>query len=186
VTKRVFDVVAGILMAIIAAPIILVLAVLIRRQSVGPGIFAQERVGRHQEVFTCYKLRTMASDTGNLPSHHVSSMAITPIGKMLRKTKLDELPQLYNVIRGDMSFVGPRPCLPSQTELIAERATRGVYALRPGITGLAQINKVDMSEPQRLAEFDARYVKTANFGFDLKILILTLLGSGLASDAAHK
>jgi len=103
---------------------------------------------------------------------------VTPLGRWLRRLKLDELPQLWNVLRGDMSLVGPRPCLPSQTELIAERRARGVYALRPGITGVAQVAGVDMSDPPRLAALDATYLATVSAAADLRLLLATVRGAG--------
>ncbi len=154
---------------------------LIRAGSPGPGIFAQERVGRDGAIFTCYKFRTMKQGTVQAGTHEVSGDAITPLGRFLRRTKLDELPQLWNVLTGEMSFVGPRPCLPSQTTLIDEREKRGVLSLRPGITGLAQINDIDMSDPLRLAEKDAEYLRARSFGLDLSILFRTVFqraGSG--------
>ncbi len=184
--KRLFDLAIAIPSAMFVLPIILVLSILIRIQSRGPAIFTQKRVGRDQKIFTCYKLRTMAFGTKDLPSHQVSGGAITSIGRILRKTKLDELPQLYNIICGEMSFVGPRPCLPSQADLISERAARGLFTLRPGVTGLAQINNVDMSTPGKLATIDAEYLTNASFCLDLKIIALTVLGSGLSVDAAAK
>jgi O-antigen biosynthesis protein WbqP len=174
--KRAFDVVASAVGLAISWPLILVLAVLIRRDSDGPGIFAQSRVGRHGRAFQCYKLRTMRNDTPHLPSHDVMASQITPVGRFLRRSKLDELPQLWNVLRGDMSLVGPRPCLPSQTLLVSERMRRSVLDLRPGITGLAQINDIDMSDPVRLAVADAQYLATQSFLLDLEILFRTVFG----------
>jgi O-antigen biosynthesis protein WbqP len=104
--------------------------------------------------------------------------AVTPFGRFLRRTKLDELPQLWNVLKGEMSLVGPRPCLPNQEELIAERQKRGVFAVRPGITGLAQVNEIDMSEPARLAEVDERMIRTLTLKDYFRYLVLTLTGKG--------
>lgn len=166
---------------LVGGPAILVLAMLIRRESEGPGIFVQERVGRHGKPFRCYKLRTMRKNAPNVPTHHAPAGQITPLGRMLRSTKLDELPQLWNVLKGEMSFVGPRPSLPSQTELVEERRTRGVLDIRPGITGLAQIEDIDMSDPVRLALKDEEYLRRRSFGLDLAILFRTVFkgaGSG--------
>jgi O-antigen biosynthesis protein WbqP len=174
--KRAFDLVVAVFGLMITWPLILVLAILIRRDSDGPAIFAQSRVGRRGRPFQCYKLRTMRRDTPHLPSHDVMASQITPMGSFLRKTKLDELPQLWNVARGEMSLVGPRPCLPSQTLLVAERLRRSVLDLRPGITGLAQINAIDMSDPVRLAEVDAQYLAAQSFWLDLEILFRTVFG----------
>lgn len=163
---------------IISAPIIALLVLLIKRDSEGPGIFRQVRVGRNGKPFVCYKLRTMSQDAPNVPTHDSRSSSITRIGRWLRATKADELPQLWNVLMGQMSFVGPRPCLPTQVELIEERRKRGVLELRPGITGLAQINDIDMSDPVRLAKVDADYVAKRTFALDMKILVRTVTGGG--------
>lgn len=159
----------------VAAPFIAVLALAVRLDSPGPGIFRQVRVGRHKQPFTCYKLRTMASGTPNVPTHDASAAYVTRLGNFLRKTKLDELPQLWNVVRRDMSFVGPRPCLQTQVDLIRERDERGVFDILPGITGLAQIRGIDMSNPVRLAEADAEYVRRRSLRLDLEILLRTIV-----------
>jgi O-antigen biosynthesis protein WbqP len=103
---------------------------------------------------------------------------VTPAGRWLRRSKLDELPQLWNVLRGEMSFVGPRPCLPSQVELVAARRARGLYAIRPGITGVAQVAGLDMSDPQRLAAADAEYLETMSLRTDLRLMLMTAFGAG--------
>ncbi len=151
---------------------------IVRLQSSGPGIFAQERVGRHGRHFTCYKFRTMAVGTQQAATNLVPAHAVTGIGKFLRRTKIDELPQVWNIIRNEMSFVGPRPCLPVQVELIEARRVRGVLALKPGISGLGQIQGVDMSDPVRLARLDARYGKLQSITLDLKIILATIVGKG--------
>jgi len=161
-----------------AFPFLLVAGIAIRLSSPGPAVFSQIRVGREGRHFTCYKLRTMALGTKHVGTHEVPAASITPVGKMLRATKLDELPQLWNVLRGEMSLVGPRPCLPVQEELIEERRERGVLTILPGITGLAQVEGIDMSEPRRLAERDADYLSRRSLAFDLKILVWTVLGKG--------
>lgn len=180
--KRTFDLVGAICGLLIAWPLILVLAILIRRGSSGPGIFSQPRIGRNGQVFVCHKLRTMQQGTPNVPTHMASAAQVTPIGGFLRKTKLDELPQLWNVLRGEMSFVGPRPCLPTQTALVEERRKRGVFEIRPGITGLAQINGIDMSDPVKLAEKDAEYARIRSFTLDLAILFKTVFGGAGSGD----
>jgi O-antigen biosynthesis protein WbqP len=180
--KRLCDFLGALLGLVVAGPAILLLVVLIRRESEGPGIFVQERVGRGRRLFRCYKLRTMRRGTPNVPTHEAAAAEITRIGRFLRRTKLDELPQLWNVLKGEMSFVGPRPCLPSQTELIEERDRRGVYALRPGITGLAQIKDIDMSQPQRLAQADADYLARRSLRLDLEILWRTVFSGAGSGD----
>ncbi len=141
-------------------------------------IFTQERVGKHQRRFDCYKIRTMRAGTGDMASHDASTDQITRIGRFLRRSGLDELPQIVNVLKGDMSFVGPRPCLPVQTQLIKARADHGVYDILPGVTGLAQIQGVDMSDPQRLARIDGEYVRIKSLGTDLRIIWATVRGKG--------
>ncbi len=176
--KRVFDILASVAGLIVFGPVILVLAVWVRRDSPGPGIFAQARVGRGERIFTCYKLRTMRQGTVSAASHETPVSAVTDLGTFLRKWKLDELPQLWNVLRGEMSFVGPRPCLPVQADVIEARRARGVFELRPGITGLAQVHDVDMSQPERLAEVDAEYGATRSFAGDLLLILQTVTGKG--------
>ncbi|MGL5005951.1 MAG: sugar transferase [Plesiomonas sp.] len=141
-------------------------------------IFFQQRVGRDQKPFTLIKFRTMSVDTTSVATHLVNTASITAFGRFLRKTKLDELPQLINVLKGEMSFVGPRPCLFNQHELIAERELRGVFTVLPGITGLAQINSVDMSTPVQLAELDQQMIKTLNLKNYISYIIQTVLGKG--------
>lgn len=145
----------------------------------GSPLFRQTRVGRHQRAFTLVKFRTMRLGTASVASHFADTSAITPFGRFLRRSKLDELPQLWNVLRGEMSLVGPRPCLFSQEELINERASRGVFEFRPGITGLAQINNIDMSTPALLAETDARMLKSLNCFSYFRFIVMTILGKGL-------
>nr|WP_297264618.1 sugar transferase [Mesorhizobium sp.] len=160
---------------VLSSPVVLAAAVAVRATSPGPALLVQERVGRGEAPFRCLKLRTMWKDTRAVPTHEASAGAITPVGRLLRRTKLDELPQLWNVLKGEMSFVGPRPCLLTQETLISARRRRGVYALRPGITGLAQVRGVDMSDPERLAAIDAEYLERRSVGLDLRILLATLI-----------
>jgi O-antigen biosynthesis protein WbqP len=180
--KRAFDFSACALFLLILWPVLLVIIIAIRLQSPGSAIFAQVRVGKHGRLFTCYKLRTMYSGTSNVPTHLVAASAVTALGDYLRRFKIDELPQLWNVLLGDMSLVGPRPCLPSQTELVEARRKLGVLEVRPGITGLAQVNGVDMSDANRLAELDARYARSQSLWNDLKLIWATLRGQGIGVD----
>jgi O-antigen biosynthesis protein WbqP len=179
---RALDIVLASIGLFVAAPLLLVCVVMIRATTYGPGLFRQERVGRNRQPFVCLKLRTMRNDTPAAASHQIERAAITPIGRLLRKAKLDELPQLWNVLRGDMSLVGPRPCLPIQTELIEARDRLGVYRLRPGVTGPAQVLGIDMSEPHRLAEVDARWLSDSSVGSYVKTILLTAVGRGLGKD----
>ncbi len=176
--KRVFDIVLSIPMLIVFSPIIATLVVCICLGSAGPGIFRQARVGRHRKTFTCYKLRTMTQNTPSAPTHELTAASTTRIGGFLRRTKLDELPQLWNIVKGDMSFVGPRPCLPSQTALIEERNKLELYKIRPGITGVSQLAGMDMSDPEKLAQLDATYLDKMGVVFDLKTILKTAIGGG--------
>lgn len=180
--KRAFDIVAAAAGLVISAPLVLLAALAVRAETPGSPLFAQARVGRNEKVFTCYKLRTMFADTRHVPTHQSSAASVTRVGAVLRRLKIDELPQLYNVLKGEMSLVGPRPCLPSQTALIEERRKRGVFAIRPGITGLAQVQGVDMSDPQRLAVLDAAYAGSRTFRQDLGLLVATVSGRGIGLD----
>ena len=144
----------------------------------GSPIFRQERVGRGKKPFLLMKFRSMHVNTKSVATHLANSSSVTKYGAFLRKSKLDELPQLFNVLLGDMSLVGPRPNLFNQEELIHERNSRGVYSVRPGITGLAQINKIDMSTPQLLAETDAKLIQSLNTLGYFKYIFLTVFGKG--------
>jgi lipopolysaccharide/colanic/teichoic acid biosynthesis glycosyltransferase len=144
----------------------------------GSPIFRQERVGRDQKPFVLVKFRTMRPDTASVASHLADASAITTLGSFLRRTKLDELPQLWNVLKGEMSLVGPRPCLFNQTELISERASHAVFSARPGITGLSQVNSIDMSTPRLLAETDARMLKELTVSTYFKYIFMTVVGKG--------
>jgi O-antigen biosynthesis protein WbqP len=176
--KRTFDIVSGALGIVVLSPVLVILVLIIRLESAGSGIFAQRRVGKNGRVFTCLKLRTMMTGTKQTGTHEVGSSSITRVGRCLRSSKLDEVPQLWNVLKGEMSLVGPRPCLPMQVKLIGEREERGVLEVLPGITGLAQVEGIDMSDPVRLAERDADYVRGQSFWLDMKILFWTVLGKG--------
>mgnify|MGYP000722383867 CR=1 FL=1 len=144
----------------------------------GSPVFFQTRVGRNKKPFTLVKFRTMPVETKSVATHLVGASSVTKLGGFLRKTKLDELPQLYNVLKGEMSLVGPRPCLPSQQQLILERERGGVFLVRPGITGLAQVNEIDMSTPELLAQWDARMIAEFSLTLYFKLLVQTVLGAG--------
>lgn len=174
---RLLDLLFSIIGLVIGLPLIVVLIILGWFDSGSP-LFKQQRVGLHKKPFILVKFRTMRADTESVASHLADSSAITSYGRILRRTKLDELPQLFNVMKGEMSLVGPRPCLFNQNELIEARDTLGVFEVRPGITGLAQINNVDMSEPEKLAQMDARMIDSLNIRNYLKYLLLTILGKG--------
>ena len=176
--KRCLEFLLAGMLFLFLAPLLLVLCLAVRWNSHGPALFRQERVGKDRSPFICLKLRTMKSGTRQAGTHEIGADAVTGLGKILRKLKLDELPQLINVLRGEMSFVGPRPCLPTQTELVREREIRGVFTLLPGITGLGQVRGIDMSDPVRLAECDAEYVRNRSWTLDAAIVWRTLVGGG--------
>ena len=164
---RVFDFVFSFLGLLFGFPLLVVLAI-IGLFDTGSPIFRQVRVGRNQKPFTLVKFRTMKVDTASVATHLASSASVTQFGSFLRRTKLDELPQLWNVLKGEMSLVGPRPGLFNQEELTAERAKRGVYDVRPGITGLAQVSEIDMSTPTLLAETDQQMIQSLTLKMYLK------------------
>jgi O-antigen biosynthesis protein WbqP len=174
---RIFDILFSFIGLLFLSPIILLL-IIIGLFDTGSPLFRQERVGVNQMPFNLLKFRSMHVNTKAVATHLVQVSAITKWGSFLRKSKLDELPQLFNVLKGDMSFVGPRPNLFNQPELIEERSKRNVYAIRPGITGLAQINKIDMSTPQLLAETDAKMITHLNVWYFFKYIFLTVFGKG--------
>lgn len=176
--KRAFDIFFAMALALPAAFLAFACWLAIRADSPGGGIFRQVRVGQEGKAFVCYKLRTMYIETKDAPSHETPKSAVTRVGSFLRRYKLDELPQIWNVLSGEMSFVGPRPCLPSQTELIEARRALGVLSLRPGITGIAQVKGIDMSNPDRLAREDARYLTDNGVARDFSLMAATLFGSG--------
>ena len=174
---RIFDILFSFFGLILLSPILIVL-IIIGYFDTGSPIFRQERVGKGMKPFRLMKFRSMHVNAPSVATHLASASSITPFGSFLRKSKLDELPQLWNVFIGDMSLVGPRPNLYNQEELIHERDLRGVYSVSPGITGLAQINKIDMSTPQLLAETDTKMIKELNTLGYFKYIFLTVFGKG--------
>lgn len=144
----------------------------------GAPIFRQTRIGINRKIFILYKFRTMKVDTASVPTHLAAAASVTVFGRFLRKTKLDELPQLWNVLKGEMSLVGPRPCLPNQDNLMKAREKLGVFSVRPGITGLAQISGIDMSRPELLAKIEAKMLDDFSIIQYFKYISLTLLGKG--------
>ncbi len=176
--KRLVDLIFALAVILFAGWILVIVWGLVRLTSPGPGIFAQERVGKDGATFMCLKFRTMREGTKQAGTHELSASDVTAIGKFLRASKLDELPQVINILRNELSLIGPRPCLPTQMELIGERDKRGVLSVKPGITGLAQINDVDMSVPEALARWDERYMRLRGLFLDLAILWATMKGGG--------
>lgn len=174
---RLIDILASFTGLILLSPFILIIAIILFFEH-GKPLFIQTRVGRNQAQFRLVKFRSMSPKAADLPTHEVSADLITRTGKFIRATKLDELPQLWNVLKGEMSLVGPRPCLPTQEELINEREALGVFKLRPGITGPAQVKNIDMSTPKKLALEDSLMVDSLTLGSYLKYVLLTVTGSG--------
>lgn len=175
---RIFDIVLSLLGLILGFPVLLILT-LIGFFDTGSPIFRQVRVGQHQQPFTLVKFRTMRLDTESVATHLANSASITRYGRFLRKTKLDELPQLWNVLKGEMSLVGPRPGLFNQQALTEERAKRGVYEVRPGITGLAQVSEIDMSTPVLLAETDQKMIQSLTLASYFRYIFMTIAGKGV-------
>lgn len=174
---RLFDFLLAFFGLLFTSPI-LILVTLLGLFDTGSPIFIQQRVGRNKMPFMLIKFRTMSVDTKSVASHLADSASITALGAFLRRTKIDELPQLINVLKGEMSLVGPRPNLFNQVELIAERDSKGIYSVLPGITGLAQVRRIDMSTPQKLAEVDLEMLEGLTIKKYFKYIIMTATGSG--------
>jgi O-antigen biosynthesis protein WbqP len=174
---RILDFSFSLLGLVLGSPVLLVIY-LVGLFDTGSPVFKQERVGRNKKPFMLIKFRTMSVDTASVASHLSSTASITKMGGFLRKTKLDELPQLWNVLKGEMSLVGPRPGLFNQEELTAAREDEGVFLVRPGITGLSQVSDIDMSTPELLAKTDARMISEMSLKNYFKYIIQTVLGAG--------
>lgn len=175
--RRVFDILISIYLLVLFSPLFLVLAIIIKLDSKGPVFFTQMRIGRNNRLFKFYKFRTMAVGTPNVATEELkdSKSYITPFGRILRKTSMDELPQLINIFKGDMTFIGPRPALYNQYELKDMRTKVGVYRLLPGLTGWAQVNGRDMLSDEVKTSYDEYYLKNRSMGLDFKILVMTVL-----------
>lgn len=175
--KRLFDMAVSLAGFTLLFPFFLVVALLVRLTSRGPVFHISDRVGRNNELFRMFKFRTMRMDTPHVATHLMGDPAkyLTPVGGFLRKTSLDELPQFLNVIKGDMSLVGPRPALFNQDDLIELRTEKGVHTLVPGITGWAQVNGRDELPIPEKVDLDAEYLACRSFGLDLKILVMTFI-----------
>jgi O-antigen biosynthesis protein WbqP len=175
--KRAFDVVLATIASVTLAMPMLVISVAIRLTSKGPALYWSDRVGRDNKLFSMPKFRSMRTDTPVVATHLLADTEnfITPVGSFLRKSSLDEVPQLWSILRGDMSFVGPRPALFNQDDLIAQRTQLGVHTLIPGLTGWAQVNgRDDLPIPEKVA-LDAEYMRRRSLGFDLYVLWLTAI-----------
>lgn len=183
--KKAVDLAFALVVIVFLWWLLIVIYLAIRFTSAGPGILRQVRVGYRKAHFTCFKFRTMVVDAPVRPTHEVGASALAPLGKGLRRFKLDELPQAINVLAGQMSLVGPRPCLPTQDALIEARHERDVYSIVPGITGYAQANGIDMSDPERLAKADQEYLALRSIPLDLKIMLATLIGRAVGPEGAN-
>lgn len=177
-TKRLIDIIGAVLVLPLLMLVWIPVAIAIRLDSKGPVLFRQVRVGRNERPFTIIKFRTMRFEMDDRPSHKASKSMITRTGRILRRTKIDELPQILNVLAGSMSFVGPRPCLYSQEQLIQLRRQRKVFECQPGITGPAQLSGVDMSNPEKLSKIDAAYCLNRSDWSDILLIMRTVMGDG--------
>jgi O-antigen biosynthesis protein WbqP len=173
--KRIFDISFSVLLLLLLSPLFLILALIIKMTSKGPILYWSRRVGKNNELFSMPKFRTMRIETPQVATHLLAYPAIylTPIGGLLRRTSLDELPQLFSILAGDLSFVGPRPALFNQDDLVALRTERGVHVLVPGLTGWAQINGRDELPIPEKVLFDYEYLQRRSFKFDLYIIFMT-------------
>ncbi|WP_144393540.1 sugar transferase [Pleionea sediminis] len=173
--KRLFDLFIVISSVVLLSPLMLLISLLIKLFDPGPVIFKQVRVGVEAKKFQFYKFRSMPVNTGDKASDELGEISLTWIGKLIRRTNLDELPQLFNVLKGEMSFVGPRPPIPLQKELIELRASNGALSCKPGLTGLAQINSFDGMSVSEKAKLDGEYANKITFLGDIKIILNTFL-----------
>ncbi|MBE6047071.1 MAG: sugar transferase [Clostridium sp.] len=175
--KRIFDIVSSLAVLIILLPLIILISIIIKVTSKGPVIFIQKRVGQNNKIFNMYKFRTMKIDTPEIATHLLkdSEKYVTRFGKILRKTSLDELPQLINIIKGDMSVVGPRPALYNQYDLIKYRTELGITRLVPGLTGWAQINGRDELSIEKKVNLEKEYLEENNIFIDFKIILLSVV-----------
>ena len=175
--KRIFDLMVTAIIGIFFSPLILLTYLLVKLTSKGPAIYWSKRVGKKNQLFAMPKFRSMILDTPAVATHLLTNpdSHLTPVGGFIRKTSLDELPQLWSILVGDMSLVGPRPALYNQEDLIAMRSQLGIEVLTPGLTGWAQVNGRDELDLQTKVDFDYQYLQRQSLGFDLKILWLTFL-----------
>ncbi|MEM5502235.1 hybrid nucleoside-diphosphate sugar epimerase/sugar transferase [Ahrensia kielensis] len=176
IIRRFFDIGFSIGVIVVFWWLLIIVWLAIKLTSEGPGVFVQKRVGRYGKIFSLYKFRTMVEGSEQVGSHEINGEAVTKIGRFLRKTKIDELPQIFNILQGDMSLIGPRPCLMIQQELVKARWKRGIFDVLPGITGYAQVQNIDMSDPELLAKVDEKYIKLRTLPLDFKIMVSTILG----------
>ncbi len=173
--KRIFDIILAVLLLFTLSPFYAILALIIRLQDGGPAIFKQKRIGRYGKEFLFYKFRSMSVNTPSVESHETHKLHVTSFGKFIRRTNLDELPQFFNVLKGDMSIIGPRPPILEQRDLVEMRRSNGSLGLRPGLTGWAQVNSYDNMSSEQKAAFDGQYAQRLGFVIDLLILFKTFV-----------
>ena len=176
--KRILDLIISIIALILLFPFFIIFAILIKAESKGPIFFKQERIGKEKKHFNIYKFRTMRTDTPkDMPTHRLKNadMYITKVGKFMRKTSIDELPQIINILKGEMSIIGPRPALWNQDDLIEERDKYNANNIRPGLTGWAQVNGRDELEIPVKAKYDGEYVEKSSLCFDVKVFFRTIV-----------
>ncbi len=185
--KRAFDIAAALGGLIVLSPVLLGLALAVRLDSPGPALHWSRRVGRHNRIFRMPKFRTMRTDTPDVATHLLTEPErwITPLGRFLRRSSLDELPQLWSVLIGEMSLVGPRPALFNQDDLVALRTEAGVERLRPGVTGWAQVNGRDELPIPDKVRLDREYMERMSLAFDLRILVETARSAFWGRDVSH-
>ena len=187
ISKKIFDILFSIIFIIIFLPLLLILPILIKLDSKGPVIFKSERIGQHNKQFSMYKFRSMIVGTELVETEKFTNLdyKITRIGSFLRRTSLDELPQLFNVLFGQMSLVGPRPAIKSQIKLLNKRTELKISDIKPGITGLAQVNGRDLLSDDQKLFYDQKYFESYSILFDIKILIKTFYLVFTNKDIAH-
>ncbi|UXR76412.1 MULTISPECIES: sugar transferase [unclassified Staphylococcus] len=184
--KRLFDFTSSLFAVLILSPILIITSIAIKAESKGPVVFKQKRPGINNEIFDIYKFRSMKVDTPNLATDKIdASMYITKTGRFIRKTSIDESPQLFNIIKGDMSVVGPRPALYNQYELIAKRTDENVHTVKPGLTGLAQVmGRDDITDDQKV-QYDKYYVENQSFLLDMFIIYKTIINTITSEGVKH-
>lgn len=175
IIKRIIDFTASLGVLILLSPIMLITALIIYAQDFHNPIFSHNRVGKDGKAFKFFKFRSMPVNTPNVESHEKEKISITPFGKIIRRTNIDELPQLISILKGDMSLIGPRPPIPSQTDLVEMRRKNGAIQLKPGLTGWAQVNSYDNMPDDVKAAFDGYYRENISLLLDIKIVLKTLL-----------
>lgn len=176
---RFFDIFISLIGLAILSPVFFIVTIILFIEYRSP-FFLQKRVGLNQKIFTIYKFRSMPLCTEDMPTHLINPRNISKIGRSIRAAKIDELPQLFNVLIGDMSLVGPRPCLLNQKDLIKERSLSAIFTFKPGITGLAQINNIDMLDPTLLTEFDRKMIDEFSLKKYFYYIIMTIFGKGVS------